>query len=63
MTCFRPNESARTEQYGVIRKAKRAVQDVMMDLSCEVKGRFDSEVSMETSVADMTPVSSTLRGQ
>lgn len=30
----------------------------MTDLSREVRGRFEREVSIETSVADMTPVSS-----
>lgn len=39
-------------------KAKSDVEDVMMDLSKEVKARSERELPIETRVAEMTPVSS-----
>lgn len=58
ITRLRPRRSARTEESGEMRRAKSAVDEVMMDLSSEVRGRFESESSMDTRVADITPVSS-----
>lgn len=58
ITCLRPRRSARTDEKGEIINAKREVDEVMIDLSNEVRVRFESEVSMETSAADTTPVSS-----
>lgn len=58
MTRLRPRRSARTEDSGEARSAKREVDDVMMDLSNDVRGRPESEVPIDTSVAEMTPVSS-----
>lgn len=55
---LRPSLSARWEEKGETRRAKREVEEVMMDLSKDVRRRLDREVSMETRVADMTPVSS-----
>lgn len=39
-------------------KAKSEVTDVMMDLSNDVSSLPESEVPVDTSVAEMTPVSS-----
>lgn len=50
------------EDSGDASRAKSDVEDVMTDLSTEVSSRSDSEVPIETSVADMTPVSSTWYG-
>lgn len=58
MMRLRPSLSARWEEKGATRRAKREVEEVMMDLSKEVRRRLDREVSMETRVADITPVSS-----
>lgn len=58
MMRLRPRRSARSEEKGETSRAKRAVDEVMMDLSREVRSRCDSDVSMETRVAEMTPVSS-----
>lgn len=58
MTHFRPRRSARMPEVGETRSAKREVHAVMRDLSRVVRGRDEREEPMETSVADMTPVSS-----
>jgi hypothetical protein len=58
MTGRRPNASARTEDKGETRRANRAVEDVIIDLSKAVRGRFERDGPMETRVAEMTPVSS-----
>lgn len=58
MTRLRPSVSARTEENGEIRRAKRAVEDVMMDLSVESRSRPERPSPMDTRVAEMTPVSS-----
>ena len=58
MTRLRPRRSARMEESGEKRRAKRAVEEVIIDLSKEVRGRLEREVSIETSVAEITPVSS-----
>ncbi len=58
MTGFRPKKSARTEEIGEAARANREVQEVMTDLSREVNARPESEVPTETSVAEITPVSS-----
>lgn len=63
MMCLRPRRSASSEEKGEMSPAKRAVDEVMMDLSREVRCRSDSEVSIETRVAEMTPVSSAGRGK
>ena len=61
MMGFRPMRSARTEDSGDAIRANSEVDEVMMDLSREVSSRFDSDVPIETRVADITPVSSTCR--
>jgi len=48
---------------GDANRAKRDVEDVIMDLSREVSSRSESDVPMETRVADMTPVSSYFLGR
>lgn len=58
MTGFRPKRSAKTEEIGDAMRANNAVHDVIADLSREFSGRSESEVSMDTKVAEMTPVSS-----
>lgn len=58
-THLRPNLSASRPESGEMRRAKRAVEDVMRDLSRTVRG-CPSEEPIETRVADITPVSSTL---
>lgn len=58
MTRFRPSLSAITEENGETRSANRDVDEVMTDLSSEVKGLLESDVPIETSVAETTPVSS-----
>lgn len=58
MTRLRPRRSARCEEKGETRSADRAVAEVMMDLSREVRRRASSERSIEIRVAEMTPVSS-----
>jgi hypothetical protein len=58
ITRFRPNESARRDAKGETSSAKREVHEVMMDLSREVSALLDNEVPIDTSVAEMTPVSS-----
>jgi hypothetical protein len=50
--------SARTEENGEMSRAKRDVEDVMIDLSRDVRLRFESDVPTETRVAEITPVSS-----
>ena len=57
MTFLRPRLSARTPETGEIRRAKRAVAEVMRDLSRVVKG-WPKELLIETRVDEMTPVSS-----
>jgi hypothetical protein len=59
MTFLRPKRSAKPDESGETMSARRAVDDVMMDLSIELSARCDSESPIETRVADMTPVSST----
>lgn len=46
------------EEKGDMIKAKSDVEDVMMDLSKDVRVRSERELPMDTSVAEMTPVSS-----
>jgi hypothetical protein len=58
ITRLRPQESATTEAKGDTRRAKRDVHDVMMDLSSDDRGLPESDVPMDTRVADITPVSS-----
>jgi len=58
-TRFRPNLSAKIPERGEMKRAKREVQDVIRDLSRVVSGA-PSEELIETKVADITPVSSTL---
>lgn len=58
-TRLRPNLSAKTPERGEMKRAKREVQDVIKDLSRVVSGA-PSEELIETKVADITPVSSTL---
>jgi hypothetical protein len=58
ITRFRPKASARMDEKGDTRSAKRAVEEVMIDLSVDVSSRPDRDVPMDTSVAEMTPVSS-----
>lgn len=58
MTLLRPKRSARMPDVGETTRAKREVQAVMSDLSRVVRGREESEVPMETRVAEITPVSS-----
>lgn len=55
---LRPRESASWEESGVMRRAKRDVEDVMIDLSKCVRVRLERDVPRDTSVADITPVSS-----
>ncbi|KJZ78804.1 hypothetical protein HIM_01577 [Hirsutella minnesotensis 3608] len=54
----RPSRSASTDDSGDAASAKSDVDDVMTDLSRDVSVRPESDVPMETSVADITPVSS-----
>lgn len=56
-TRFRPSVSARMPEMGEMRRAKRAVEDVIRDLSRVERG-WPREDFIETRVADMTPVSS-----
>lgn len=49
------------EENGETSKAKSDVEDVIIDLSSEVKARSERELPIETSVAEMTPVSSIKR--
>lgn len=56
-TRFRPRASARMPEIGEMRSAKRAVADVIRDLSSVVKG-CPRELLIETRVAEITPVSS-----
>jgi len=63
MTRFRPSESARSEANGETRRANSEVHEVMMDLSSEVSALPESEVPIDTRVAEMTPVSSVVVGQ
>jgi hypothetical protein len=56
-TTFLPNLSAKYPDTGEIKRAKRAVADVMSDLSSTVSS-WPSDEPIDTSVADMTPVSS-----
>jgi hypothetical protein len=60
MTRRRPREgwSASSEEKGEMRRARREVEEVMMDLSSAVRGREESEVPRETRVPEITPVSS-----
>jgi len=58
ITRFRPQESATTEAKGEMMRAKSEVQDVTIDLSSEESDLPDSEVPMDTRVAEITPVSS-----
>lgn len=43
---------------GEATSAKREVEEVIIDLSREVRRRLEREASIETRVADITPVSS-----
>lgn len=56
-TRLRPRASARMPDMGEMSSAKRAVADVMRDLSRVVKG-CPRELLIETRVAEITPVSS-----
>ena len=56
-TRFRPRLSASIPDSGETIRAKSAVAEVMRDLSRVVKG-WPRELLIETSVADITPVSS-----
>lgn len=58
MTRLRPTASARTDENGEIKRANKAVHEVMTDLSRDVRVLLDRDLSIETSVAEMTPVSS-----
>jgi hypothetical protein len=58
-TFFLPRLSARIPETGETRSAKRAVDEVMSDLSSVVSGR-PRALPIETRVADITPVSSML---
>lgn len=57
-TFFRPIRSARLEAIGEAKKASNDVDDVIMDLSREVRARLDSEVPIETRAEAVTAVSS-----
>lgn len=57
---LRPRRSARMPVAGETNKANSEVQHVMSDLSRVVSGRWERSLPMETRVADMTPVSSSL---
>lgn len=63
ITRLRPNLSARIEERGEAMRANNDVEDVMIDLSNEVRFRSDKELPIDTRVADMTPVSSILGQQ
>jgi hypothetical protein len=58
MTRLRPNLSAIRDENGEISRASSAVHDVIIDLSHEVRARFDRDAPMDTRVAEMIPVSS-----
>lgn len=58
ITLFLPRLSARTDENGEIKSAKREVEAVMSDLSRELSGRLERDSPRETRVDDMTPVSS-----
>jgi hypothetical protein len=58
ITRLRPSESASRPLRGEMSSAKSEVEAAMRDLSSVVSGREEREVLIETSVADMTPVSS-----
>lgn len=62
ITGRRPKASARTEAKGEAKSARSDVLDVMRDLSREVRRREEREGPMETSVAEITPVSSVFGG-
>lgn len=63
MTRLRPRESASSEANGEMSRADSEVHEVMMDLSSEVSVLPESEVPIDTRVAEMTPVSSLVGGQ
>jgi hypothetical protein len=56
-TRLRPRASARIPDIGEITRANRAVAEVIRDLSSVVRG-CPRELLIETSVAEITPVSS-----
>lgn len=58
---MRPRLSARTDENGEIRRANKAVHEVMTDLSRDVRVLSDRDRPIDTSVAEMTPVSSARR--
>jgi hypothetical protein len=58
MTFFRPKLSASRPLAGEISKAKRDVHAVIRDLSRVVRERLESDVPMDTRIAEITPVSS-----
>lgn len=58
ITFLRPRLSASNPLAGEIIRAKREVQAVMRDLSSVERGRLERDEPMETSVAEITPVSS-----
>lgn len=61
-TLLRPRLSASIDDVGIRRRAKREVQEVMIDLSRVLKG-WPKELLTDTRVADITPVSSTRTSQ
>lgn len=61
MTRFRPRASASSDEKGETRRAKRAVEEVMMDLSVDVRSLPERALPMDTRVAETTPVSSNPR--
>lgn len=58
MTRIRPILSARRDAKGDVKRAQKAVDEVMRDLSSGVRARSEREEPMETRAADVTPVSS-----
>lgn len=57
MTRLRPRVLASWPEIGETKRAKREVEAAMRDLSTVLSSWEESEVPIETSVADMTPVS------
>lgn len=58
MMVRRPQRSARREEKGDMSRARREVEEVMMDLVSGVSGVGEREVCREMRVAEITPVSS-----
>ena len=58
ITLLRPKVLAIWPLIGETRRANRDVEAAMRDFSTIVNGCSDSDVPIETNVADMTPVSS-----